>query len=682
MSKLKYPLLFEPMTLSKQVFRNRILASAQDYPGLTAEGFVTEEGAYFYERKAQGGFASVTVGDMIVDQDHGRTHPFQMRGLDLRGKVNLGRMATAIKRHGALASIELCDGGANASTELYPEGNTGIAYGPSAYTRVDGVEVREMTTEQIEAMIQRYIDAASFAVQTGFNEIMIHAGHGWQIHQFLSPTFNHRTDEWGGSVENRCKVLVNIIEGIRKEVGRRTPIEIKISAKEWLPNGYELDEGIAICKQIDGLADIINVTSGHHEDPIASMHSSPTMFDPDGEMLDMTYEIKKNIEQSKISAIGGFTDPEMMEEVLEEGKCDFFQLARQSLADPDFPIKARAGKIEEIRPCLRCFNCFNNSTINGVFYCTVNPEIGREVPGMFSNNKASVQKKVVVIGGGPGGMQAALTAAQQGHQVIIAEKNDRFGGCLLCEEKVPFKQNLEKYLYRQGEKCKKNPNIEVHLGFEATPAWVESQGADVVITALGSKPMVIPIPGIENAVCADDVYVNPELAGDTVAIMGGGLVGLELGLYLSSLGKKVTVVEMAPGTCATPASDAEKEGTSKRMTGLMGLPAGYPLVQGGAIAYARLRYPDYEIKCSTAAKAVTDEGLLVDEKGVGEHVIPADTVIYAVGQVPLTEEAHKFSGCAPEFYEIGDCVNASNVYTATSTAYQIALDLGRDVYAF
>lgn len=667
----KYKHLFEPLKLGKTLFKNRIFSSPQDYPGLTSDRFLTEEAAYFYERKALGGFASVCVGDMLIDGEYGRSHPFQMRGNDILGKVNLTRASTAISRHGAVAAIELCHAGQNASLDLMPQ-NPGFVYGTVDGRREDGVEIREMKDEQIDAMIERYCDAASFARQCGYQMITLHGGHGWQIHQFLSPRDNQRNDKWGGSVENRMRFPLAVIEAVRKRIGKDIPIEFRMSATEYLPDGYDLDEGIAIAKMLDGKVDIIHVSVGHHEIDAASMRTHPTMFLPDGCNTDYAAQIKKHV-STPVGTVGALTDPDMMEELIASGKVDVVNLGRQTLADPDLPIKTRLGRADEINPCLRCFYCFSNSTVDGVFYCATNPEIGREQATM-TTPPPIYKKTVLIAGGGIGGMQAALTAAKQGHRVILCEKNDRLGGALLCEEKIPFKSNLDKYLKRQALKVSRSA-VDLRLNTQVTPELAESLHPDVIISAMGARPLIPAIKGIDHAkaIGAEEVYYHPEKVGKKAVIMGGGLVGLELAIFLSSLGHEITVVEMAPGTVATP---PPVEGTSNRMGGLMELPGGFPLVHGVALGDELTRHPNITICVSTKALEVNDAGLVVEDS-MGTRTIEADTVIYAIGQKPLQEEALALSDCAPEFYQVGDCVSPKNIYDATSVAHQIACDIGR-----
>ncbi len=672
MHQLKFKHLFQPIQLGKALFRNRIFSAPQDYPGLTGDRFLTEQAAYFYERKAMGGFASVCVGDMIVEADGGgRSHPFQMRGDDFLGKVNLTRVSTAINRHGAVAAIELCHAGQNANPDLMSE-NKGYVLGLVDGIRPDGVEIRAMNEAQIEALIKAYADTAAFALQCGFGMLTLHGGHGWQIHQFISPRDNKRKDQWGGTLENRMRFPLAVIQAIRNRIGPAVPIDFRMSATECLPDGYDIDQGVEIARILDGNVDVIHVSVGHHEIDEASMKTFPTMFLPDGCNVKYAAAIKKRV-KVPVAVVGALTDPAMMEEIIASGQVDIVNIGRQTLADPDLPIKARMGLDDEINPCLRCFNCFSSSTVGGVFYCAINPEIGREHFSL-TQGPARYKKTILVAGGGVGGMQAAFTAAGRGHRVILCEKSDKLGGTLLCEEKIPFKKNLSVYLSRQALKVSR-ASIVVHLNTEVTAEVVESFKPDIIIAALGSRPMVPPITGIDrkNVVGAEDVYYHPGIVGKNAVIMGGGLVGLELGIFLAQTGHNITVVEMADGTIATP---PVKGGTSDRMSGIMEMSLGFPLVHGVALREELKHLPNMKICVATKAVEVSQEGLVVED-AAGTRTIEADTVIYAIGQKPLRQEALALSSCAREFYAIGDCLTPKNIYEATSTAYQIAMDIGR-----
>jgi 2,4-dienoyl-CoA reductase-like NADH-dependent reductase (Old Yellow Enzyme family)/thioredoxin reductase len=662
-----YKHLFEPIQLGRQLFRNRIFASPQDFPGLTADRFLTKDGTAFYETKAKGGFASVCVGDFMVDTKAGHSHPFQLRGDDVKGKVSLTLTANAITRHGAVASVELNHAGVNAIPM-----EEGFVYGFTDGVRHDGVSVRAMDEAWIEGLIESFARGAAFARQCGFNMVTIHGGHGWLFSQFMSPRDNKRTDRWGGSFENRMRFPLAAIEAIRKAVGPGFPIEIRISGAEYLgDDGYDLDYGVAIAKALDGKVDLIHVSAGHHEIDAASMVTHPSMFMPDGVNVHLAAEIKKHV-KTPVATVGALTDPAMMEEIIASGQADIVQLGRQSLADPNLPLKARTGREDEINKCLRCYNCFSYSTMGGVFYCATNPVIGNELEAMFEV-PAGKKKTVLIAGGGIGGMQAALTASGRGHRVILCEKTDRLGGVLRCEENIPFKKHLEEYLDLQ-ERLIYRSSVEVRLNTPVTPAIAKEVEPDVIIAAMGSRPVVPPIPGIDgkNVFGAEDVYYNPALVGKKAAILGGGLVGLELGVHLAQTGHEVTVIEMLPRTCASP----DDKGTSERFSAFGGMVVGDPLVHGISIREYLLAHPEVQMKIATSTKAleINDTGILA-EGPAGTCAIEADTVIYAIGQRPLREEAQALSGCAPEFYMLGDCVTPRNIFAATQAAWTIARDI-------
>ena len=663
---MKYKELFEPIKLGRTLFRNRIFSSPQDIYRLTSENFLDENATAFYELKALGGFASVCVGDVMIDSRAGHSHPFQLRGDDVKGRGSFTRTANAIKRHGAVAAAELNHAGKNSNVMAK---NEGFIYGIVDEIRPDGVEIRAMDEAWIERLIKCHADAALFVKQCGFGMITLHGGHGWLLTQFMSPRDNKRTDRWGGSLENRMRFPLAVIGAVRRAVGPDMPIEIRISGSEALEDGYDIDEGVRIAKALDGKVDLIHVSAGHHEIESASMVTHPTMFLPDGVNVKYAAEIKKHV-STPVATVGALTDPAMMNEIILSGQADVVQLGRQTLADPDIPLKARTGREDEINQCMRCMTCFSRSTSSGIFYCAINPVIGYE-NDVFYGTPPRKSKTVLVAGGGVGGMQAALTASERGHKVILCEKTGELGGTLRCERNVPFKEKLDSYLNRQALRISRAP-IEVRLNTEVTPELARSLRPDVIIAALGARPVVPKIPGIENALMAEDVYLDPSLAGNRVAIIGGGLVGLELGIFLAQKGRTVEVVEMLSGTLASAGGDAISEMISNPAL----LETGANVVHGIALSQELKKLPNMKITVSAKALEVTGNGLTIEDKA-GQRTIEADTVICAVGQRPLSEEAAAMYECAPEFYQLGDCLTPQNILTATQAAYQAARDIGR-----
>jgi len=663
---MKYKKLFEPVKLGKTLFRNRIFSSPQDIYRLTSENFLDDNATAFYEIKALGGFASVCVGDMMVDSRAGHSHPFQLRGDDIKGRGSFTRTANAIKRHGAVAAIELTHAGKNSNVMAK---NEGFIYGLVDEIRPDGIEIKAMDEAWIERLIKCHADAALFAKQCGFGMITLHGGHGWLLAQFMSPRDNKRTDRWGGSLENRMRFPLAVVDAVRKAVGPDMPVEIRISGSECLDDGYDIDEGIRIAKALDGKVDLIHVSAGHHEVESASMITHPTMFLPDGVNVKYAAEIKKHV-STPVATVGALTDPEMMNEIILSGQADIVQLGRQTLADPDLPLKARTGHEDEINKCLRCMACFSCSTSSGIFYCATNPVIGHELD-VINGTPPRKNKTVLVAGGGVGGMQAALTASERGHKVILCEKKSMLGGVLRCERDVTFKEKLDDYLNKQALRISRAP-IEVRLNTEVTPEFARLLRPDVIIASLGAQPIVPNIPGIEKASMAEDIYIDPAKAGNRVVIIGGGLVGLELGVFLAQLGRKVEIVEMLPSTLASVGDGS----TSEMISNPVILEAGANVVHGIALSEEMKKLPNLRLTVSAKALDIIMGGITVECKA-GKRFIEADTVVCAVGQRPLSDEAVALYDCAPEFYQIGDCLTPKDILTATQTAYQIARDIGR-----
>ncbi len=680
MSNPYFPHLLEPIRLGKTLFRNRIFASPQDFANLTAEGYLTNEAIGFYEIKARGGFASVCVGDCIVDSEWGLNHRFKLHGDEVKSKINLSRTAAAISRHGAVANVELGHSGKYSYVLAEKQGFT---YGPIDEELPGGIPVRAMTEEQIERIIGKYAAVAAFAKQNGFGMINLHGGHGWLMTQFMDPR-NTRKDRWGGSLENRMRLPLAIVEAVRKAVGPGFPLELRISGDELIEGGYHLDECIEMCKMLDGKIDLFNVSVGHHEDDSTACITHPSMFLPDGCNVKYAAAIKKHV-KTPVEAVGALTDVHMMEELIASGTVDVVQLGRQSLADPDLPLKAATGRADDITRCMRCVTCFHSSTANGFYRCAVNPVIGKENERLYLP-PARVKKTVLVAGGGVGGMQAALTAESQGHRVILLEKTGRLGGVLRCEKDIPFKARLDDYLNVQERRVLRS-GIELHLNTEATPETVKDYKPDVIVAALGSRPLVPTfLPGWdrENVLGAEEVYYHPEKVGKRAVIIGGGLVGAELGIYLAeTLGRDVTIVEMLDHISGTDTPckggklpDRPAPSTGERLNSLI-IYKGDSLVHGISIHEEMKKIPNLRCYASTKAVEVTAEGLWVEDALNGRWLIEADTVIYAMGQKPLTKAAYALRDCAKEFYAIGDCVSPRNILAATQEAEQLMIDIGR-----
>ena len=678
MNELKYPHLFSPITLAGTLFRNRIFASPTGTAYMTGEHFPVQETNAYYERKAIGGAASVCVGDAVVCSKHGRFNTGHLVLDDPRALSSLNRLSDSITRHGAVASIELSHSGSHAHTSAR-EGNQ--LYGPMEYVTEAGYRVEAMSEEKIFEVIEQHAKAAMWAKQCGFGMVTIHGGHGWLLTEFMSPVSNRRTDRWGGSPENRCRMAVEVCKAVRRAVGPAFPIEMRISGSECNPAGYDIGEGIEIAKQLDGHLDLIHVSAGSHEVWDVFTVTHPDMFLPDGVNVRYAAEIKKHV-KTAVATVGALADPELMEEIIASGKADVVEVARGLIADPDLPLKARTGRQRELNKCMRCLWCFSSHMTKGQFSCAINPVIGREVEDKWEIQPAS-KKRILVAGGGIGGMQAALTAAQRGHDVILCEKTSTLGGVLLCEHDVPFKKPLAEYLERQALAVRQ-AGVDVRLNVEVTAGLAAEIAPDVIIAALGSRPIIPGIPGIDgdNVFSAAEVLENPSLAGERVVIMGGGLVGSELAIYLAGLGRDVEIAEMAPalgeGGNKLHGLAVRLELARKNVKVNISVKAveitGEGLV-GEGLAGER---PDRAGQDPTEPDGTGSKGTGSKETGtVGKRLFKADTVVYAAGQEPLRAEAEALRFVAPEFYQIGDCLTPKNIPEATRLAYNIARDIGR-----
>lgn len=644
----KYPHLCQPITLGNVTFRNRMFASPIGATDIDKDCVPGERTRVFYELRAKGGAAAVTMSELVV---HPETDGSHMLHLDLATVGSLAAFtftADAIKRHGAVPSVEFSHSGQYAGTYMADKNKKqGLTqYGPSDGVRPDGMKVTALTKEQIADIVKRYGETAILAKRAGFEMIMIHGGHTWLLNQFISPYFNHRTDEYGGSFENRMRFTIEVLKEVRNAVGPMFPIEFRMSGSELFEGGYDLDEGVRIAQAVEPYVDLIHVSAGSYQFGFFRTH--PSMFAEHGVNVYLAEEIKKHVSKP-VATIGALNDPAQMEEIIASGKADVVYMGRALLADPYLPQKVVSGNDDKIVKCLRCFACMAERPTTQTRRCTVNPLIGREIEGT-EVLPAAVKKKVLVVGGGVAGLKAAVTAALRGHRVVLCEKSDKVGGILKCEQAIDFKQEM----YQLGlslEAQAKEAGVEIRCNTEVTPEYAEAQNADVMILAVGSNPIVPPLKGMDqdNVVVVNNYYMEKEKVGDSVVVLGGGLAGCEAAIHLAQEGKKVHLVEMRP--------ELAPDANIRHRPILMQMIDKY--------VEAHTCYQGME---------VTPDGVLCKDADGNEVLVPGKSVICAVGQRANRDAVNALRNCAPVVREIGDCVRPSNITNAIYMGYHAGLD--------
>ena len=647
--KPNYPLLCAPLRVGPVTLRNRMCSAPMGFPDLTADGCLTEGAIAFYENRARGGAAIVTISEACVDyvngKSHGRLINLQNPGV-LAGLTNAAR---AIRRHGALASIELNHAGMLSDFDVVQserQRDAAVHYGPSACTLPTGTVVEEMSVAQIKAAVDCFARGAALVKRAGFDMLMVHAGHGWLIHQFLSPLTNRRTDAYGGTFENRARLALEILDAVRAAVGPGFPIELRFSAMEQASGGITLSDAVAFAELVQDKVDILHVSAGGEPD-FSVTH--PPMFAEPGCNVKYAAEIKKHV-RIPVATVGALNEPAQMEEILASGQADIVCMARALLADPELPKKVEQNRTDEILRCIRCLTCHAERMLTQTRICALNPQIGREYEAKFAA-PPTAPKRLLIAGGGPGGMQAAVTAAARGHRVTLCEKTGELGGNLRSEMNVPFKQGFPKYIETMRRRMEL-AGVEVRLNTEVTPAFVRDFAPDALFVALGAEAAVPPIPGIDgsNVVFGVDLERREAEIGAKIAVLGGGLVGCESGLYLAQKGHNVTIIEMR--------GDVAVDANPRHRPALLAQLSAHTTVRTG------LR-----------ATAITAEGVECLDAKEDKVFIPADTVLCAAGLKPRRDAVDALRGTAPIVEVIGDCVKPDIIRGATHRAYHAALDL-------
>lgn len=645
----KFPHLSSPIQIGGVTFRNRMFSAPMGGTDITNDGCIGPKSTAFYELRGKGGAGAVTVSECMVHPQTDGSHAYHLDTSILNSLAAAAYTADAIRRHGAIPSLELSHSGMYAGTYMTDKSKQHAMsqWGPSDTTRPDGVPVKALTKEMLKEIVEAYGTVAGLAKRAGFEMLMIHGGHGWLLNQFFSPYFNHRTDEYGGSLENRCRLAVEVLKAVREAVGPGFPIEFRMSGSELFEGGYDLDEGVRIAQQIEPYVDMIHVSAGTYQRGFGDTH--PSMFKDHGCNVYLAAEIKKHV-SVPVATLGGLNDPAQMEEIIASGKADVVYMARALLADPFLPRKVMAGQDEDIVHCLRCFTCMAERAATATRRCTVNPLIGREMEGC-EVAKAPEQKKVVVVGGGPGGLKAAHTAALRGHKVVLMEQDSELGGILKSEQAIPFKHEMYELAQTFAKQCH-DAGVEIRLNTKAAKANVEAENPDAIIIAAGSAPLVPPIPGLDggNVTIVNHYYLEKDKVGDKVVVLGGGLAGCECAIHLAREGKSVHLVEMRDQL----APDANVRHR--------------PLL---------LKEIEKNVAVHTGHKAVkvTEKGVFCQDKDGNEVLIEGGSVICALGQRARRDVVEELQDSAPYVVSIGDCAKVATITQAVYQGYHAALDI-------
>lgn len=641
-----YNKIFSRGKINGVELKNRVIMGPMDESLGDNSGNVSPRCMEYFLARAKGGTAALVTSYVAVCPPElgGIAMPGQLRLLNIGNQLSMAHFAERVHAYGAKLFVQLHHPGRKTTAE-YNDG-----YQPVSCSAVtpsmpkDTVPCRELTVDEIKEIERYFVKGARFAMWAGADGIQIHCAHGYLLNQFLNPAKNARTDEYGGSMENRCRIVVEIVKGIREVVGPKFPITVRLNAfeGEGLPGEADADEMRRIGKYLSQ-----NGIDGIH----LTMTSIDRVGTPDmkaGWRNQIYAYFKEAVDTIPVYGPNEVKAPEEGEKVLESGCQDFLVLARQQIADPEWVNKAREGRSEDIRPCISCNTCMQQITIDHQpLRCSVNPLAGREIDNPFLPKGEGL---VIIIGAGPGGMQAALTASERGFKVILIEKEKELGGALQLANKAPDKFRIDNLIcYFKGQ-IEKDPNIEVWLNYEVTEEKLDELAAlkpYAVVSAVGGRQVVPNIPGVSLAVMANDVLSGKrEIRNKKAVVVGGGMTGLETAEYLAARGNSVKVLEMLPA----PGRGIFNFNVTKTVNAL--------------------EKQRTEIYTCTRADSISKEAVTVTDTRSGRsEEIPCDVVVLAIGVYTDHSMRDMLEKRFFNVTEIGDANKAGKIMTAVRDGY-------------
>lgn len=630
--------LLKPGTIGSIQLKNRMVMSAMVTGFATRDGYITDQYVNYIERRAEGGWGLIITENMAVSKG-GRA--WVIPGIwDDCFIEGLKRVTEAAHRHDTKIFTQIYHCGKQTTPEItdaYPVSSSPI-------TSWGQLVPHELTIDEIHQIVADYGQAAKRAKEAGFDGIELHCAHWYLLAQFLSAFYNKRSDEYGGSYENRMRIITEIIEEVRNQVGAEYPLIMRISGEENVPGGRNIEETKLICQMLEEAGiDMINVKEGI----LASNESLyfdgiPPMQCGHGWIADYGKQIKTAV-NIPVMTVGRITEPILAETILRSGDADFVSFGRPSIADPDFPIKTEKQDYNGIRKCIGCMQgCSEGLRLHGKITCMVNPEVGHEGENCYalSDNK----KKYMIIGGGVAGLEAARVAAIKGHEVHLYEATDRLGGQFELASYPPYKTDLISFIAWEKEELKKL-GVQIHLNTRVNKTMVEKENADKILIACGSKQIKPRVPGIDDSkvVFANDVLSGKSVTGDKIVVVGGGLVGVEMALFTVMQRKSVSVIEMTDKL----ARQAD--------------PAGYTYLMNALDKWNVTK------KTNTKLLEVIDDGILIeetDDNGSYRKTMKCDTVVIAIGSKADQTLADELKACGKNVEAIGDAKQAREAIDA------------------
>ena len=559
--KTKYPNIFEPLTVKRTTIRNRIAMTPMGTNYGEANGEMSNRHMNYYSLRAKGGVGLIILENANVEYPVGSNGTSQIRIDHDSYMPRYYQLVESLHKDGATVAIQINHAGASASSA-----RTGVETVSSSNvpTKAGGEIPRPMTKEEILTTVKKYAEAAKRIQAIGFDAIEIHCGHSYLMSQFISPYYNKRTDEFGGSVENRLRFPRMVLEAVRKEVGPWFPIIVRVSAEERVPGGNTLEDTLEYLEYLDEFVDMYDVSCGLNP---SLQYQIDSNFLPDGWRSYMSKAVKDKFGKPVINT-GNYRDPKTVEKVLESGDVDIVGMGRGLIAEPNWVKKVQSGEEDMLRKCISCnVGCAGNRIgVNRPIRCTVNPAVPEG--DIYKKLKVNKNCNVVVIGAGTAGMEAACTAAEVGCNVFLLEKKDHVGGLSSFISNLPSKTRMKDFPKYLENRASKLDNLYTFLNTEANVELIKKFKPNIIVNATGSVPLVPPIKGLKENLEAGNVstifdminnvndgkYPDEVCSGKKVVVIGGGSVGLDVIEYFAPRGAECTIVDMLPqiGMLADP----------------------------------------------------------------------------------------------------------------------------------